>query len=77
MTPEQADQRIILSRQTLHRYNAMIASGVIPHADLGLMTDEISELERIAEAHPVKAVKAYRLGEEWLSLIASIRAKMN
>lgn len=77
MTPEEADQRIILSRQMLHRYNDVLTSGQVPMNELHLMTNEIQQLERIAEAHPIKAEKVYRLAEYWLVLVNSIRAKMN
>lgn len=77
MTPTEADERIMKSRQTMHRYVQMVAAGQIPAADMGLMNDELDLLERIAEMHPEKAEKIRRLGEEWLSLMASIRAKLN
>jgi hypothetical protein len=77
MDATEADARIILSRQTLHRYSAMVAAGETPAHDMQIMADEIGVLERIAEDHPIKAEKVYRLGEEWLSLMASIRAKLN
>lgn len=77
MTPEEADARIILSRQTLHRYAEMTRAGQWPVADLQLMTDEIMDLERLAEMHPVKAEKLYRLAESWLALIEAVRGKLN
>lgn len=77
MTAEEADQRIILSRRTFHRYDAMMAAGEVPAHDLQMMSDEILELERIAEEHPIKAEKVYRLAEHWMRLIASMRAKMH
>lgn len=77
MTPAEADQRIILSRQTLARYADMTRAGQWPVADLQIMTDEIMELERLAEMHPVKAEKLYRLAESWLALIEAVRGKLN
>lgn len=77
MTAEEADQRIILSRQTLRKYVQMVLSGDLPAMDLALMSDEIGQLERIADAHPGKAEKIRTLGEEWLKLMAIIRGKLN
>ncbi|AVF04733.1 MULTISPECIES: hypothetical protein [Devosia] len=74
MTPEEADQRIILSRQTLHRYRAMMDSGVIPHADtLALWSREIDQLLIIATDHPEKAEKIAALLERWRDLIGKVR----
>jgi hypothetical protein len=77
MTEAEADQRIILSRQTLHSYVRMVDAGDIPVADMGLMNDELDMLERIASRHPLKMEKIRVLGEEWLSLTARIRARLN
>lgn len=77
MTDEEADQRIIASRQTLQRYKAAVAAGLVPVQDMGLMNDELDLLERIADRCPAKRDKIIRLGEEWLFLMARIRAKLN
>lgn len=77
MGPTEADERIIKSRQTLRRFTAMVAGGDLPIWDMGLMTDELDHLERIADRHPGKKAKIIALGEEWLSLMKSIRAKLN
>ncbi|WIY54103.1 hypothetical protein O9Z70_06175 [Devosia sp. YIM 151766] len=77
MTSDEADQRIILSRHTLRRYSAMVAAGELPVMDMGLMNDELDLLERIAEKHPSKVEKIRALGEEWLAMMAQIRAKLN
>jgi len=77
MTPSEADQRIILSRQTLHRYADMTRAGQWPIADLQIMTDEIALLEGIAELHPVKAEKVYRLAESWGALADAVRGKLH
>jgi len=77
MTPSQADQRIMLSRQTLAGYADMTRAGQWPIADLPMMADEIMVLERIAKTHPVKAEKVYRLAESWAALIEAVRRKLN
>lgn len=77
MTPSQADQRIMISRQTLAGYADMTRAGQWPIADLPMMADEIIVLERIAETHPAKAEKVYRLAESWAALIEATRGKLN
>lgn len=77
MNAEEADERIMKSRQTLRKYAQMVAGGVLPVLDMGLMNDELDHLERIADRHPSKLEKIQALGEEWLSLMARIRAKLN
>jgi hypothetical protein len=77
MTPDEADHRIILSRQMLARYAQMIASGQLPVHDLGLMHDELDLLERMADGRPTKIDRIRALGGEWLSVIAQIRAKLH
>jgi hypothetical protein len=73
MTPEEADERIILSRQTLHRYRAMMDSGIVPHADIGLMEGEIALLIDIAQAHDSKADKIASLIGHWRDLMEKVR----
>lgn len=73
MTPEEADARIILSRQTLHRYRAMMDSGIVPEEDLSLMESEIVALVALAQENPGKADKVGRLVSEWRDLMARIR----
>lgn len=77
MTSDEADQRIMLSRQTLRRYVQMVAGGQLPVLDMGLMNDELDHLERIADRHPGKVEKITALGHEWLELMARIRAKLH
>lgn len=77
MTPEEADQRIIKSRQTLHRYAEMTRAGEWPFADLSLMEDEIALLEGIAADYPVKAEKVYRLAESWGAMLDAARGRLN
>ena len=77
MSPTEADQRIILSRQTLHRYAEMTRAGQWPVADLQRMADEITLLEQIAVDHPVKAEKVYRLAESWGALMDAVRGKLH
>lgn len=77
MTAEEADQRIILSRQALARYADMTRAGQWPVGDLQLMADKIMELEAIALDHPVKAEKVYRLAESWGALADAVRGKLN
>lgn len=77
MTPAEADARIILSRQTLHRYADMTRAGQWPVADLPMMADEVAMLEQIAVDHPVKAEKVYRLAESWGAMADAVRGKLN
>ncbi|KKB09369.1 hypothetical protein [Devosia chinhatensis] len=77
MTPAEADQRIILSRQTLHRYADMTRAGQWPMADIQIIADEIALLEQIAVVHPVKAEKIYRLAESWGALADAVRGKLH
>ena len=74
MTPEEADARIIKSRQKAHAYRAMIDGGTMPHQDtLRIMDGEISLLEDIARRAPVKADKIAALVEQWRDLMGKIR----
>lgn len=77
MTPAEVDQRIILSRQTYHRYEAMIADGILPDADLFLFGQEILHLNILAEEFPQKADKLKRLADKWKALRDKLRATMN
>jgi len=74
MTPEEADDRIIKSRQMLHQYTAMIDGGTIPHVDtLNLWSQEIDVLLDIATALPSKASKVLALMKQWRDLMGTIR----
>ncbi|WP_375597615.1 hypothetical protein [Devosia sp. Naph2] len=74
MTPEEADDRIIKSRQMLHKYAAMIDGGTIPHVDtLNLWSQEIDVLLDISTDHPGKADKIASLIGQWRDLIGKIR----
>ena len=77
MTPAEADQRIILSRNTLVRYAEMAAAGQIPIGDMRLIGDEIAILETIAEEHPGKATKLEGLIERWMGFRVWIRVKLH
>lgn len=78
MTPAEADQRIILSRQTLAKYLQMAAVGAGPSPEnLALFTEEVSILLRIAEEHPVKAAKIEALVGEWRRLQDLVKGRMN
>lgn len=77
MTAEEADQRIILSRTTLVRYAEMAAAGQYPTSDMGLIGDEISILEQIAEAYPGKAAKLESLIERWVGFRVWMKGKLN
>lgn len=67
MTPDEADDRIMLSRQTLHKYLQMAAGGVDPMpGTLVLVQEEIAILEALAEDHPGKADKLAALVAEWM-----------
>ena len=73
MTPEEADQRIIKSRQTLAIYSRMVDAGMVMEADIGLMNDEIGVLVDIAQMHEGKAEKIAALVEQWRDLMGKIR----
>lgn len=74
MTHEEADARIIKSRQQAHAYRAMIDGGTMPHQDtLRIMDGEISLLEDIAQQVPIKADKIAALVEQWQDLMGKIR----
>lgn len=77
MTSAEADQYIIQSRRTLHRYAEMTRAGIWPVADLALMQNEVSRLEEIAIDHPVKAEKVYRLAESWGAMMDAVRGKLH
>jgi hypothetical protein len=78
MTPEEADQRIILSRRTLAGYVAMASVGAGPGPlDLTLIADEIALLDGIAEEHPGKAAKLANLISEWLAFQQRMRGKLH
>ncbi|OAM84209.1 hypothetical protein A3840_00055 [Devosia elaeis] len=77
MTPSQADQRIMLSRRTLHRYRAMIDAGTIPSEDIALIGAEIDRLVDIARLVPDKAAKIATLIGQWRDLLVAIRGKLN
>ena len=72
MTPEEADARIIKSRQTLAVYTRMVAAGMKLDADLGLMEAEIRLLTEIAEKHPAKAAKITALAGRWRQMVHDI-----
>lgn len=78
MTAEEADQRIILSRQTLHRYAQMVTGGVDPApGTLVLVGEEIALLEALAEGHPGKVAKLANLVGEWVAFRERMRAKLH
>jgi len=78
MTPAEADQRIILSRRTLHDYASLAAVGVQPGPlDSVLISDEIVLLDSIAEDHPSKAAKIAQLVSQWVAFQDGMRAKLH
>lgn len=77
MTPAEADQRIILSRQTYHRYRAMIDDGILPDRDMLLFDQEILQLNMMAEAFPEKAGKLASLADDWKALWRRLRDTMH
>lgn len=78
MTPAEADQRIILSRQTLSAYiRGIQRTGDHPVEDLPLIRAEILLLEGIAEEHPGKAMKIMELVTWWRAFESNVREKLN
>lgn len=76
MTPEEADQRIILSRHTLAKY-AQMAGGMPGPENLPLIDEEITILLGIAEDHPAKARKIDPLVAGWMGMQVTVRARLN
>lgn len=77
MTPAEADNRIILSRKTLHRYAEMTRAGLWPVGDIPLMRQEVTKLEEIAAGHGGKAAKLESLIEGWKAMIDAVRGRLN
>ena len=77
MSPADVDQRIILSRQTYHRYAAMIADGILPDNDLLMMHQEVLHLNILAGEYPEKAEKLSRLANKWKELRNRLSDTMN
>ena len=78
MTPAEADRRIILSRQTLHRYVQMVAGGVDPMpGTMMLVTEEIAVLEALGEEHPGKVAKLVALVGEWVAFREGLRSRLH
>lgn len=72
MTPEQADRRIIVSRQTFHALAGAFGAGDIrPEALPGYrqqIAAEVVILEQIAAEHPGKAAKLADLIERYRAM---------
>lgn len=77
MTPAEFDKRIIRSRQTYHRYKAMMDNWQWPKEDLHLFSQEILHLNMMVQDFPEKAEKVARLVDDWKELWRRLRAKMN
>lgn len=78
MTPDEADQRIIVSRGTLVAYiQGIQQTGVYPIADLPLVHEEICLLEAIAEKYPSRGMQVLELVTWWTAFEANVRGKMN
>lgn len=78
MTPAEADQRIMLSRQTLAIYKQMVEEGVMPSSEnLDLIFQEVGILEDLALAYPGKAEKLMRLAIDWTKLHDAMRVKLH
>lgn len=77
MTPAEADQRIILSRTTLHRYRQMVEVLQWPLDDLPLFQKEIAVLEGIGIEHPGKIEKIMRLVVDWCALQEQVRKQLH
>lgn len=78
MTPEEADQRIILSKRTLWKYVHMAWSSEGPFPDsLPLFREETSILLGIAQEHPGTAMKIEKIVEGWIALEERAKLKLN
>lgn len=77
MTSDEADQRIILSRTTLHRYRQMVDCAHWPVDDLPLFEREIAILESIAMDHPGLVEDLLPLVEGWSALRTRIWNRLN
>lgn len=81
MTPEQADQRIILSRRTFHALAGAFGAGdMAPEALPGYrqqITAEVVILTQLAEEHPGKAHKVSNLIERYRVLSDHMLLRQN
>lgn len=72
MTPEKADKRIILARQTIHKIAMAMGDGdIVREAVPGyreMIADEVVILEDLAIEHPSKAAKIADLVHRFRSL---------
>jgi hypothetical protein len=79
--PMSADQvtndRIVLSRHTLAKYEQMPMAAVQPEQTLGLLRDEVKALREIIARHPEKSLSVGDLVKRWEALADELKAKTN
>lgn len=81
MVPTMADEltssRILLSRNTLEKYEQMAAQQVIPQQTLKLLREEIVILEEIIAQYPEKALSVGDLVRRWKALARRVGQNKN
>lgn len=80
MTPEAADQRIILSRRTHSAWAQAFSAGDLsapPHEYVRMIGAEVVILRQLAVEHPGKAEKIGNLIERYEVLARHMRGKMD
>jgi hypothetical protein len=76
MTPEQADKRVILSRQVIATWERMGGPGGPVSDNLRLVKNEIEILQNIAALHEGKAAKIKALISRYTALVEKLQAML-
>ncbi|WP_193336199.1 hypothetical protein [Devosia beringensis] len=71
------NDRIVLSRHTLAKYEQMASTAVQPEQTLGLLLDEVKALQQIVARHPEKAMSVGDLVRRWEALADRLKTKTN
>ena len=77
MADEATNSRIVLSRQTLARYEQMPLHLVQPEQTLALVRDEVAVLHGIVLEFPEKALSVGDLVRRWQALGDLLKEKAN
>lgn len=68
MADELTNFRIVLSRNTLAKYEQMAAQHVVPEQTLKLLREEVAILQEIIARYPEKALNVRDLVRRWKAL---------
>ena len=68
MADELTNSRIVLSRNTLAKYEQMAAQHVVPEQTLKLLREEVAILQEIIARYPEKALSVGDLVRRWKAL---------